>query len=234
MIRDTHDIKTQVQIKGPDGTTYPFPLTSREFTAFPLSRGNGRYEVSILELISDNNYAVGLSAGFDVNLTNEFGPYLYPSQYVRYTDHSDSVILARKLSSQSDSDLSYVKNVYKYITGHIKYDEAKAASIQPNYIPDADATLASGKGICFDYAVLMTAMLRSQNIPARLEVGYVGQVYHAWISVYLKEKGWIDDTISFDGQSWTLMDPTLAANNSTASIRKFTGDGSKYTVRYLY
>ncbi len=234
MIRDSHDATTQIQITGPDGVTYPFPLKSHEYTAFPLSRGNGRYEVSVLEQISGNNYAVGLSEGFNVTLKNEYGPFLYPNQYIQYTDSSNAVVLGRKLSAKSDSDLSYINNVYNYIISHVKYDDAQAASIQPNYIPDADATLRSGKGICFDYAALMTAMLRSQNIPTRLEVGYVGKVYHAWISVYLKDKGWINNTIYFDGKNWTLMDPTLAANNSNAAIRKFTGDGSNYVTRYLY
>ena len=234
MIRDTHDTTTQIQITGPDGVTYPFPLNSHDFTAFPLSHGNGHYEVSVLEQISGSNYAVSLSQGFDVSLKDEFGPYLYPNQYVKYTDSSNAVLLGRKLSARSDSDLSYINNVYNYILKHVKYDDVQAASIQPNYIPDADTTLRTGKGICFDYAVLMTAMLRSQNIPTRLEVGYVGKVYHAWISVYTKDKGWINNTIYFDGKNWSLMDPTLAANNSNAAIRKFTGDGSNYVVRYLY
>ena len=58
-------------------------------------------------------------------------------------------------------------------------------------------TLRTGRGICFDYASLTAAMLRSQNIPARLEIGYSGDVYHAWISVYTEETGWIDRLIEF-------------------------------------
>ena len=94
--------------------------------------------------------------------------------------------------------------------------------------------MASKKGICFDYASLMAAMLRSQGIPTKLEVGYSGQAYHAWISVYLQETGWVDGIISFDGKDWTLMDPTLAAGNDRASVKKYIGDGSHYTVKYTY
>ena len=97
-----------------------------------------------------------------------------------------------------------------------------------------DATLASGKGICFDYASLMTAMLRSQGIPTRLDVGYSGTAYHAWISVYLKESGLVSGIIEFDGKNWTLMDPTLAASNSSKEVKKYIGDGSNYTVKYVY
>lgn len=97
-----------------------------------------------------------------------------------------------------------------------------------------DETLSTKKGICFDYASLMVAMLRSQNIPTKLEVGYSGQVYHAWISVYLTELGWIDGIIKFDGKSWTLLDPTLASNNDKKAVGKYVGDSSNYTVKYLY
>jgi len=92
----------------------------------------------------------------------------------------------------------------------------------------------TGKGICLDYASLMTAMLRSQGIPTKLEVGYAGDVYHAWISVYLKEQGWVDDIIEFDGKSWTLMDPTLASANDKKSAGKYMKDSSHYTVMYNY
>ena len=51
--------------------------------------------------------------------------------------------------------------------------------------------LAQKKGICFDYAALMTAMLRSQDIPTKLVVGYTGNLYHAWINVYLEGQGWV-------------------------------------------
>ena len=77
-------------------------------------------------------------------------------------------------------------------------------------------------------------MLRSQRIPTKLEVGYSGDVYHAWISVWTKETGWIDRVIEFKGNKWTLIDPTLASNNSSDSVRKYIGDGSNYTLKFVY
>lgn len=80
----------------------------------------------------------------------------------------------------------------------------------------------------------MAAMLRSQSIPTKLVIGYSGNAYHAWTSVYVAEIGWIDNVIEFDGTNWSLIDPTLAANNSAASVKKYIGDGSNYTVKYSY
>jgi transglutaminase-like putative cysteine protease len=80
----------------------------------------------------------------------------------------------------------------------------------------------------------MTALLRTQGIPTRLEVGYSGEVYHAWISTYVDEMGWLDNLIQFDGTSWQLLDPTLAANNDATSVKDYLGDGTHYLSKFTY
>ena len=78
-------------------------------------------------------------------------------------------------------------------------------------------------------------MLRSQGIPTKLVVGYAGKAYHAWISVYSEETGWINNVIYFDGKDWKLMDPTFASTaNQSAAVMKYIGDGTNYTTKFLY
>mgnify|MGYP003097234775 FL=1 len=161
-------------------------------------------------------------------------PRISPNQYVWFTGDSQVVALGRELSDQSADDLDYVQNSYYYVIRNISYDNDKAENTPTDYVPDIDTILEEKKGICFDYASLMAALLRSQSIPTKLEVGYSGEAYHAWISVYLTESGWVDNIIEFDGKDWVLMDPTLAANNSSKAVAKYIGDGSKYTVKYSY
>ena len=118
---------------------------------------------------------------------------------------------------------------------NIQYDFDKAASVQSGYLPDIDETLNTKKGICFDYAALMTAMLRVQRIPTKLVVGYTGNLYHAWINVYLEGQGWVDNIIYFDGTSWKLMDPTFASSgNQSQEIMQYIGNGANYQAKYSY
>ena len=201
---------------------------------FPLPGGDGSYLLTVYENISGDEYAVAFFQALEVSIADPLKPYLYPNQYVDFNESSQAVSLASSLASQATGELDVVASVYHYVIENISYDEELAQNVSYGYLPDVDATLADGKGICFDYAALMTAMLRSQQIPARLEVGYSGELYHAWISVYTKEAGWIDDIICFDGESWSLMDPTLAAGNSAQNVKKYIGDGSRYTVKYTY
>ena len=226
--------KSRLQMTAPDGTLYSYFLKPGDYQTFPLSGGSGSYHLEIYEHAYDNKYALAFPRDLEVSLQDEFKPFLYPNQYCWYTADSEAVKYGMELSDASTSDLNYVEQVYDYVTGTISYDEELAKNIPTDYIPDIDAVMASKKGICFDYASLMAAMLRSQGIPTKLEVGYSGQAYHAWISVYLQETGWVDGIISFDGKDWTLMDPTLAAGNDRASVKKYIGDGSHYTVKYTY
>ena len=94
--------------------------------------------------------------------------------------------------------------------------------------------LTRGKGICFDYAALMAAMLRSQSIPTRLVTGYAGTAYHAWIDVWSETEGWIHNVIFFDGNNWELMDPTFAAAGGGAGLEQIIGDGTTYTALRLF
>ena len=226
--------KVKIQISHSGADTYTYTDKSKDYQTFPLSEGDGYYKVDVLENVSGDFYAFLTSTGLDVDIKNEFGAFLYPNQYVWYEEGDKAIDLARELSGKSSDNLDYVEKVYKKVIKSIKYDNDKAANVATDYIPDIDETLASGKGICFDYASLMSAMLRSQGVPTKLVVGYSGQAYHAWISVWLEEQGWVDNIIEFDGKSWSLMDPTLASNNSSKSVKKYIGEGSNYVVKYNY
>ena len=227
--------KVKLQIQSPDGITYTYLLSlNGVYDTFPLSGGSGSYRVTVLENVSGDTYAVGFTGDFTATLADEFRPFLYPNQYVSFLADSNTVAKAKELASDCSSELDVITNVYHYVIKNITYDTQKAQNVQYGYLPNNDATLASGTGICFDYASLMTAMLRSQKIPTKLDVGYAGEVYHAWISTYIEDIGWVDNIIKFDGTSWELMDPTLAANNSSQSVGKYIGDGSSYVLKYAY
>lgn len=225
--------KVKLQISGSNNITYTYNLTSGS-EVFPLSAGSGNYTVAVYENTSGNQYATAMSELIPVTITNSFGPFLYPNQYVNFNASSNTVKKGTDLAKGANSDLDVVSNIYNFVIRNITYDYDKAETVQSGYIPNVDSTLSSKKGICLDYAALMSAMLRSQRIPTRLEVGYAGDAYHAWISTYIKDVGWVNGIIQFDGKNWSLMDPTFAANSSEKALKNFIGNGSNYTTKYIY
>lgn len=227
--------KVKLQITCPDQSCYTYLISDRgAYDTFPLTAGNGSYTLQVLENVAGDTYTVSLTQSINVSIEDEFLPFLYPNQYVNFHADSQAVSKGSDLAKDTYSDLDVVQNIYNYVIKSISYDTEKAQSVSYGYVPDVDDTLSSKKGICFDYAALMTSMLRSQNIPTKLEVGYSGDAYHAWISTYIDDKGWVDDIIQFDGDTWQIMDPTLAATNDSAAVKKYVGDGSHYVVKYTY
>lgn len=227
--------KVKLQITCPDQSCYTYLISDRgAYDTFPLTSGNGSYTLQVLENVAGDTYTVSLTQSINVSIEDEFLPFLYPNQYVNFHADSQAVSKGSDLAKDTYSDLDVVQNIYNYVIKNISYDTEKAQNVSYGYVPDVDDTLSSKKGICFDYAALMTSMLRSQNIPTKLEVGYSGDAYHAWISTYIDDKGWVDDIIQFDGDTWQIMDPTLAATNDSAAVKKYVGDGSHYVVKYTY
>jgi len=226
----------RVLVTGPSGDRYTYTLKQNgDWEVYPLSDSNGSYTVGVFEQIDGNKYATANSVNFTVTLKDEFAPFLRPNQYVNFTTDSETVKKAAELVKDATGMYAQVTAIYNFVVNNFTYDRQKAQTVQSGYLPDVDAILASKKGICFDYAAVMTAMLRSQGVPTKLVVGYAGTAYHAWINVYSPETGWVNSAIFFDGKKWNLMDPTFASSaNESEEVMKFIGTGSNYTVKFLY
>ena len=235
MVRYTGETeqRLKVLVKGP-GVTYAYDLPVDEWTTFPLSDGNGTYTVGVYINVTGNKYAVVMTAEIATELNDEFAPFLRPNQYVNYTVAPETVQLGANLCMGLEHPLEKVAAVYDHVVHHFSYDYEKAKTVTSGYLPELDAVLAMQRGICFDYAALMTAMLRSQEVPCKLVVGYAGENYHAWISVWTEENGWIDGAIFFDGHAWKRLDPTFASSGEgDPEIMEFIQNGT-YKALYLY
>lgn len=228
--------QSRIKIQIAKSTTYTYDLNARNtYEVFPFTEGNGTYSIKIFENVSGNQYAQVMSQNISVSLADEFAPFLTPNQYVNFSNGSAAVNKGAELAASAADEIGVVANVYNYVINNITYDTAKAASVQSGYLPNVDQVLAQKTGICFDYAALMTAMLRSQDIPTKLVIGYSGGLYHAWVNVYIDNIGWVDNFIYFDGHNWSLMDPTFASSGGQSeSIKQYIGNGSNYQAKYTY
>ena len=225
--------RLKAQLKGPE-TTYTFHLTPGSWAAFPLTQGDGSYKLSIYENVSGSRYALVLSHTFTAELSDPFAPFLHANQYVNYDAAPQTVAAAWELC-QGATELEKVERVYRYVVEGMVYDYELAKTVASGYVPELDRVLEAKKGICFDYAALMTGMLRSQGLPCKLVVGYAGEVYHAWISVWTEDTGWIEGVVFFDGQVWHQMDPTFASSGKgDPKILEFITNEDNYTARYIY
>lgn len=228
--------KVRMLLDTPTGATYNYLIPiDGNYAVFPMSDGDGEYRIGIYENIIDDKYAELFSQSITVELEDEKKVFLYPNRYVDFNADSETVKKSAEIVADASTDLEAVRAIFAYVTGNVTYDYDKAETVQAGYLPVVDETLRTGKGICFDYSSLMAAMLRSQRIPTRLEIGYAGTLYHAWISVFIEDKGWIEDYIVFDGTDWVLMDPTLVSSAKASAVKKqMENADSYYDMQYKY
>ena len=213
LLQDIPGIKLQIS---KDDKNYNYDLKSTDFIAFPMNMSNGSYTLKILQQIEGTKYAICASRTLDVSLANPLSVYLYPNQIVNYNKDSYVYKKSFELVKQDKDDITRIAHLFKYVVDTLDYDDQKAKDVSDTFVlPDIDGSLKSKKGICFDYAASLAALCRIQGIPAKVIVGWTDIEYHAWVEVYLKDKGWINPKIYFKKEKWNLVDPTFADSKNS-------------------
>ena len=228
--QNAHRLKFQV-LCGDMAYNYDMPGDGSAICV-PVNMGDGSYRFRIMQNTSANNYVELDSVTLDVDLENEFAPYLLPNVFCSYDGNSACCGLALDLVGDSDASWKALAAVCDWVTENISYDHAKAAELsgKTGYVPNPDETLASRRGICFDYSSLAAAMLRRVGVPAKIVTGYVDDdIYHAWIMVYVDGE-WHTAVFNVLEKTWSRCDVTFAATGGGATI----GEGSIYIDRYTY
>ncbi len=115
---------------------------------------------------------------------------------------------AKSLIKDETRPIEIAKILYNYVVDNLYYDFPRAEEEDYEFLY-ASEILERRKGVCADYAILYTALLRSAGIPARLAAGI--PVYtilfeeekeidmgHAWVEVKLPGYGWIPIDITVE------------------------------------
>ena len=230
----TSSVRLKFQVSS-NGVDYYYDLPSDGTPiSCPLTAGSGSYTFTAWENTTGQRYAeLDSITDVEVSLADEFQPFIRPSIYCDYDASSKSTKLANDLTADAQNEGDVLRSIYDWIVDDIAYNEGKAAQLADatGYLPSPDATTDEGSGICFDYASLAAAMLRSQGIPCKIITGYVSpdDIYHAWNMVYI-DGTWVDARIDVKQNTWTRIDTTFAAGSGSA----YVGDGTTYTEQFTY
>ena len=199
------DIKLRVRISM-GATEYTYVLNGQNaFEVFPLQMGSGKYRIQVLSRGVRNYYTAVASKTLEVDMADPNIAYLYPNQYVNYSESSKAVAKAAELCEGLQTDREKFRAIYNFCSRRIIYNFQLALAPSREHRVDVDKVLAERKGICLDYAVLMACMLRSQGIPAQVVIGHADGAYHAWNKVLLEGK-------------WYRCDATYAATSGIADV----------------
>ncbi len=207
-----------------DGKRYTYDLSSSSKESFPLQMGNGSYKVSILENTSGNSYRMISSTSATANSKDPNIVFLNSIQNVNWNVDSKAVEKAVEMTKDYSDLAKKARVLWDYMAKNNKYDYKKLSTLKVTYVPIIDATLQEKTGICYDFSALFAAMLRSQNIPAKLIKGYAPKYangYHAWNEVYDGEtKTWLVIDSTYDLQMMRFRPKVVSMVKNTDAYQK--------------
>lgn len=124
MVKYTGSVgKIKIQITKSGSETYTYDLNnSGVYEVFPLSEGSGSYQVKVFENIQGNQYSQAFSQSIDANITNQFGPFLYPNQYVNFNSASAAVQTGAAVAAGAADQIGVVTDIYNYVISNVTYD----------------------------------------------------------------------------------------------------------------
>lgn len=143
----------------------------------------------------------------DLARASDAYPVEISSRYLQVPEDSSPRVeqLALDITDGLDSAYDKAVAIEDWLRENLEYSEQ--ISIPPEDVNFLEYFIfESQEGYCTYYASAMAQMLRMQDIPARVTVGYFpaaydedfnGAIYrdrnaHAWVEVYFPEYGWID------------------------------------------
>ena len=127
-----------------------------------------------------------------------------------FIDSDNQIIYntARSLAGDESDPVEIARILYNFVIRKLNYDYERAGDRDYELLY-ASEILQRGAGVCADYAILYTALLRASGIPARLSSGIPVYVIlnerdkeidmgHAWVEIKVPDYGWIPIDITVE------------------------------------
>lgn len=182
-----------------------------------LRHGVKDYNVSVLYNVEGSKYRYVHK--YNVKNTVEVNKFLTSYQDI---DSEDVRIIskAKEITEGKTTDYDKIKAVYEWVSQNHSYDYDKKDKLKNKSYNGASGSiymLLNKKGVCYDYATLSAALLRSLNIPMQVVVGDIeinGElIRHAWNKAYDSEK-----------KKWIVFDTTFG---TVGGLKYFDNDELK-------
>ncbi|MBN2073701.1 MAG: hypothetical protein JW770_07140 [Actinobacteria bacterium] len=212
-----------------------------------LSPGEKISAVSVIDItVSEFDY---LPLKTSINYDKEAEDYIRYTSGDLFIDSGNTLIsqAAGSVAGNGENPLVIAENLYNFVIKKLSYDYERAQDDSyPFYY--ASEILERGSGVCADYAILYTALLRSAGIPSRLAAGVptYTTLYeknqeieqgHAWVEIKFPGYGWVPVDITAEEKFWsgnyfmniiTEKGPGYLYENRTMDWTSYYYDGFKF------
>lgn len=223
-------------LDGPNRTCGIFYVSKDETVKIGLTDGTGKYEYgigTIVETATGSGMKVLYKNSFEVKaIDSDLAPYLVSTPFGDFENAPKTQAKADELWSDQKSQLINVKDFSGWVYKNIKYDKAFKTGPNDLYV-NPDTVLANGAGVCNEFSKLLTAMLRSQGIPAYYESGKFANIpngSHAWTVAWVELSSEHKNGKTYSTGAWVLLDGTGGSihNHATLGNGKYETSTTKY------
>ena len=131
-----------------------------------------------------------------LNLNDDHFDMLEPSKFARPSRELESFMKIADLEKPVGDPLTALKTLQRGIYDSFEYQSGVTEVNSP-----IEVALEQRRGVCQDFAHIMTAIAREWNIPARYVSGYLyhrgahdrsaADATHAWVEAWLPSLGWV-------------------------------------------
>ena len=202
----------------------------------PLTYGVTEYNITVVTSMTYEPTGTECSSKkavltFKPTTVSETGPFLFSAGEVIYDENMMFIKKAEEIAATCSNDFEKVEKIQAWITSYISYKKEEDTPMVV-YQCDLEKIYNRKTGVCYDYAVVLAAMLRSQGIPCRLVFGYYDGAGHVWTEVYVNSDGvHAADNVYLEGKKWSRVEATLSGANGS---KEFINESDKYVWTSCY
>lgn len=196
-------------LQGPDDTQALFEVAKGDIIKIALVNGTGKYQYAIANITNGGkSYRIQYKNSFTVqSIDAELAPYLVSTPYGDYENAPDATAKAEELWDNSKTQLENIEAIADWV-GDLKYDKSlKQGTIDIYVAPDS--VIENGGGVCNEMSKLLSAMLRSQGVPAYVQTGHSASGNnHAWTMAWVELSTSVKNGVTSSKGAWVLIEAT--------------------------
>ena len=196
-------------LQGPDDTQAMFRVNKGDTIKAALVDGTGKYQYAIANHTNDGkSYRIQYKNSFTVqSIDAELAPYLVSTPWGDYENAPNATAKAEELWDSKKTQLENIKAITEWV-GDLKYDKSLKQGTVDVYIAP-DSVIENGGGVCNEMSKLLSAMLRSQGVPAYVQTGHnAGGNNHGWVMAWVELSTSVKDGITSSKGAWVLIEAT--------------------------
>lgn len=198
-------------LQGPDDTQALlqalFEVNKGDMIKVALVDGTGKYQYAIANNTNGGkSYRVQYKNSFTVqSIDAELAPYLVSTPYGDYENAPDATAKAEELWDSKKTQLDNIEAIAEWVND-LKYDKSLKQGTLNAYV-NPDSVIEIGGGVCNEMTRLLSAMLRSQGVPAYVQTGHNARGNnHSWVMAWVELSTSVKDGVTSSKGAWVLIE----------------------------